>query len=859
MKITNITPKLFGKYRSDTPLDLPDAPMVVVYGKNEAGKTTYADMAATLMSSTYDTALVNKYGDYQDTLKGSLDIKEGTDSVTIQFVRASVPKKGGVKVQREATTKTVLWQRMQSIQGSIIRHIFRVSSHEITNGENSKAQFDAYGLGDRRGTSIRATLNKYESQKSETSKKLGKAKEAKSAKQKDLRNAEKSTGNYEKLLTRIAGFTNQIDSLLVEEANERDRLEQVAFCQGARGTISEGLDAENRLNQIEGDGLLIKTQFARIRERILEIGDEIEQLKIDDKQETLERLQSELDIAVDNVDSVLASLQLSRDEILNNPSITSDVVRVDLLNDLVEKASKRVLLEEEDKPQELTSRKEEIKAITDRLALASTNWKRFNLGVSPQEYSGSPRTSVSTSAQSTGSRFPSWSFLLPLIGMGVSFVAQEIVGAVLSIAFGIFLFLLQRYLRPSTVGHGLVESVQHDYTIVSDAATEVMDAEKALGAAELALLALERNEANRLTKVSDLLSAIQEILQQHLIQVSASSTARAFTAYFESLKSAVNHCDEERLAKGRLSSQESDLQSAQERLVLLIQEIEEIFLTVGIPFDPAFFSSANGSVSVLRTLSKDFEMQSALREKVASKTQLAKERSDELEIQTMMLSSADELILIKSASEARTTELQDQRKDLETDRRLLDEEREALEDFSQMTNIRSDIESLDEQIRDLQLLEIQFSLQVQLLRKFATKRAEESKPELVKKVQNMVLRVAEDWANLEFLTDDEGNIQNIEVQYKNGSSVSDFNLSSGAQSLVYLAMRIAVMHQEASNGLSIPLLCDDPLIYMDDDRTRLALQMLKEASVGHQIIYFTCKKEILNLARDMEIPVKTIT
>ena len=859
MKITNITPKLFGKYRSDTPLDLPDAPMVVVYGKNEAGKTTYADMAATLMSSTYDTALVNKYGDYQDTLKGSLDIKEGTDSVTIQFVRASVPKKGGVKVQREATTKTVLWQRMQSIQGSIIRHIFRVSSHEITNGENSKAQFDAYGLGDRRGTSIRATLNKYESQKSETSKKLGKAKEAKSAKQKDLRNAEKSTGNYEKLLTRIAGLTNQIDSLLVEEANERDRLEQVAFCQGARGTISEGLDAENRLNQIEGDGLLIKTQFARIRERILEIGDEIEQLKIDDKQETLERLQSELDIAVDNVDSVLVSLQLSRDEILNNPSITSDVVRVDLLNDLVEKASKRVLLEEEDKPQELTSRKEEIKAITDRLALASTNWKRFNLGVSPQEYSGSPRTSVSTSAQSTGSRFPSWSFLLPLIGMGVSFVAQEIVGAVLSIAFGIFLFLLQRYLRPSTVGHGLVESVQHDYTIVSDAATEVMDAEKALGAAELALLALERNEANRLTKVSDLLSAIQEILQQHLIQVSASSTARAFTAYFESLKSAVNHCDEERLAKGRLSSQESDLQSAQERLVLLIQEIEEIFLTVGIPFDPAFFSSANGSVSVLRTLSKDFEMQSALREKVASKTQLAKERSDELEIQTMMLSSADELILIKSASEARTTELQDQRRDLETDRRLLDEEREALEDFSQMTNIRSDIESLDEQIRDLQLLEIQFSLQVQLLRKFATKRAEESKPELVKKVQNMVLRVAEDWANLEFLTDDEGNIQNIEVQYKNGSSVSDFNLSSGAQSLVYLAMRIAVMHQEASNGLSIPLLCDDPLIYMDDDRTRLALQMLKEASVGHQIIYFTCKREILNLARDMEIPVKTIT
>ena len=39
----------------------------------------------------------------------------------------------------------------------------------------------------------------------------------------------------------------------------------------------------------------------------------------------------------------------------------------------------------------------------------------------------------------------------------------------------------------------------------------------------------------------------------------------------------------------------------------------------------------------------------------------------------------------------------------------------------------------------------------------------------------------------------------------------------------------------------------------------VAAQMLKEASIGHQIVYFTCKKEILNLAKDMEIPVKIIT
>jgi uncharacterized protein YhaN len=45
---------------------------------------------------------------------------------------------------------------------------------------------------------------------------------------------------------------------------------------------------------------------------------------------------------------------------------------------------------------------------------------------------------------------------------------------------------------------------------------------------------------------------------------------------------------------------------------------------------------------------------------------------------------------------------------------------------------------------------------------------------------------------------------------------------------------------------------------MDDTRTRLALQMLKEASEGHQIIYFTCKQEIRELAEEMNIPVVTI-
>jgi uncharacterized protein YhaN len=73
-------------------------------------------------------------------------------------------------------------------------------------------------------------------------------------------------------------------------------------------------------------------------------------------------------------------------------------------------------------------------------------------------------------------------------------------------------------------------------------------------------------------------------------------------------------------------------------------------------------------------------------------------------------------------------------------------------------------------------------------------------------------------------------------------------------------MRIAIMQQEEQDDKapSLPLLCDDPLLHLDDVRTVQAFKMMKEQSEGHQIIYFTCKEEIRDLAEEMNIPVITI-
>jgi ABC-type Na+ transport system ATPase subunit NatA len=61
--------------------------MVVVYGKNESGKTTYLDMTVALLASQYDTALMERYGKRElTTFSGSIGIQENGEDLTVTGV-----------------------------------------------------------------------------------------------------------------------------------------------------------------------------------------------------------------------------------------------------------------------------------------------------------------------------------------------------------------------------------------------------------------------------------------------------------------------------------------------------------------------------------------------------------------------------------------------------------------------------------------------------------------------------------------------------------------------------------------------------------------------------------------------------
>jgi energy-coupling factor transporter ATP-binding protein EcfA2 len=858
MRISKITPKLFGRYRTDAPLDLPDSSIVVVYGNNEVGKTTYADLAVTLLSSTYDKDIVKRYGNYQDSLKGSIEISDSAESLTIQFKSATVPKNSGGPVKREGLPANQLWTKAQAIQSLIIRNIFRVSSHEINNRQVAIEKFDGYGLGDRNGASIRTVLADYDSKAKALDRPISDLRSLMRGLERQLSDANKSTKNYEGLLTESSNLDVEIEKTRSDEREQRAIQSQISFCEGAQTVVTTGEKALRALEELEANGQLIPVTFSDVHTRVGQIIDEIGELNVQERKHDLDELVVKLGSETQAANESLSSLSITRDAFVTNAALFSNEARRLLLGRLVETASARSTQMANSKESEIARRQSDLDDAKSELQTAESEWTRFTANVSAQQYLINPPAVSHAGSSQIGLLLPNWSYGIPVLGLIVSLISKQSVGIGFSLVFGILLAFLQFTSSRTVTQPGDETAFVHDRTLVHVAAQRVINAEHGVNSAQQNLDSLNRDEKRRLDEIAKLSDLIEKILQEAELHLPIDSDAAAFAAYFEDLKTAVQNCADERECAEQVQTQTEILDRLNQSFDKLIEEISGIYASLEMPFNPAFFISTNAACTTLENLQEDFKNQSSLRTQVNAVNELFIGRSDESEVRPLMRMSSVDRSEMQTNSESRLRDILAEREDLEARQRDLQIKVNEFETMSRMSGLRSELESVKEQLLESQFNRFQFVLQSKLLRKFATQRAQDLKPELVKNVQDMVLSVATDWKTIEFLTDSEGKIEHIEVRKSDNSVVTDSQLSSGAQSLLYLAMRVAIMQQEATNSLSIPLLCDDPLIYMDDIRTRLALQMLKEASEGHQIIYFTCKTEIRELAEEMNIPVVTI-
>lgn len=121
---------------------------------------------------------------------------------------------------------------------------------------------------------------------------------------------------------------------------------------------------------------------------------------------------------------------------------------------------------------------------------------------------------------------------------------------------------------------------------------------------------------------------------------------------------------------------------------------------------------------------------------------------------------------------------------------------------------------------------------------------------VVARASDLVAEVVPGWGTVIKRRDEAGKLL-IERVGSDGR-VGDHAISDGGRALLYLAIRLAFAQQDASRRqISLPIICDDPLIHFDDVRQQAAVQLLKSVSAEHQVVLFTCERDTRDFAASL--------
>ena len=863
MKIVRISPKNFGRFTSETPLIIPKEPMVVVYGKNESGKTTYLDMTVALLASQYDTALMERYGKRElTTFSGSIGIQENGEDLTVNFTKDAKVPAARSKVPRTPDPKqSAIWDKIKDLQLDTVRNLFRVSSRDISNGVATLEKFNQYSLGDRSGQSVTGALDLLKERANTANNTVTRLGGNLTGFKEELDKVVGTAQEYKDALNRIAENSKKV------EVNERnisscdDEKTLLDSCGLAADSFSKAKEAKQHLDDAERDHTLVPQSFASVRNEIETQKEALKDLDLPKAESELRILEGDLRSINKDIQDGLRALAITKEDLELYPQLFDGDSR-DFIFESIK--TKFISLDSASKnrdgidlggPQERFSRLDE-KAKTEK-----ENWEKFNTGQSAQEFLIAPNIPDNHSTTAVDQNNPTRLRLIPIlllaITAGISFALEQYISATVLSALAFVMFSKQILSRKQKQKNPLVSLEESTFGIerVRRAAAQTADAERDAGGAR-ADLVIEENKAQKANKkVDEVKSDLEESLKQiglggrDWLKVDEFNSAvvhiKKVTDKLSNLRTTLELHED---AKTKVQHQTQQLSHVRTAVIALVKNIGIVKTVEELP-------SKESIQSLVDRLTQNFEEQEGWRQNILNHDRLSEEQTgDSVLFQELLALTSEE------RDERRKTLLEKRRvlgDEVESMKGLIRADRaitDSLATSHRINDLNLSIGETKEQIREAQLMFARLNLLASKMESFAIARAEATKPELHKRVQEMVVAVAEDWNSIDLTG------EHPVVTYKNAVEVEDTFLSEGGRTLLYTAMRIAIMQQEAQdpNAPSLPLLCDDPLLHLDDERTVQAFRMMRDQAEGHQIIYFTCKTEIRELAEEMNIPVVTI-
>ena len=214
-------------------------------------------------------------------------------------------------------------------------------------------------------------------------------------------------------------------------------------------------------------------------------------------------------------------------------------------------------------------------------------------------------------------------------------------------------------------------------------------------------------------------------------------------------------------------------------------------------------------------------------------------------------SSVDQFTARQTAVESELAQVDTELTEQNTILGSINQRIEDLSNEGEIALLNEQLSALNEEQSESAVQGAAYALAELLLSEQADLADQQNQPKLIERTSQLARSVASSWSAVRVIRDAESqsNKAKLIVDLEKNGSIPAHQLSTGAKTVLYLALRLAVADDQSDRtGVWLPLICDDPLVHLDDERAPQAMALLAQAAQNRQVILLTCNKRSLDLA-----------
>lgn len=273
-----------------------------------------------------------------------------------------------------------------------------------------------------------------------------------------------------------------------------------------------------------------------------------------------------------------------------------------------------------------------------------------------------------------------------------------------------------------------------------------------------------------------------------------------------------------------------------EEIRLTKEEINELFSLSMVTDEESYYKKAQ-QIEEIRQLQKTYEQLENQLFSIFPKEQvrqLAKEIPDELYLEREIIKLSSEISDLEAEKDSIEQQLAQLRVEIE--------QLESSDDYSHLIHLfEKEKEKLNQQAEDWATLKLAKSL----LEKAKHRYQEKYFHDVINYTSQYFAYLTKNRYVRVFSPTDENSFQ-VEDESKLRYTVEE--LSKGTIDQLYVALRLAIS-KVMSEKFVVPLMIDDAFIHFDDDRAKLAINLLETIANEQQVIFYTCRKHFIDFVQ----------